>query len=199
MRAMKSRTILESVNHHAGLGARVYADCGVQRVRIDKARKYLSDAISALQPGKLTIVELGCGCMDISGPLSSFHEVLGVDCNPDAIKKARELYPKAVASVDVLEEIEPFPGDVLVLCEVLEHLNDPLAMVRKWLPKFKAAVISHPIDEPLDSGLSGGDHCWSVSEQDLRDWFTVGGYWLREAEIFPMGSYKIGLARGVNA
>jgi hypothetical protein len=137
--------------------------------------------------------------MDISGPLSTFHEVIGMDCNPDAVKKAKELYPQAVASVAVLEEVEPIPGDVLVLCEVLEHLNDPGNLVRKWLPKFKAAVISHPIDEPLDSGLSAGDHCWSVSENDLRNWYAIGGFRLDEIEIFPMGSYRIGLARGVNA
>lgn len=81
-----------------------------------------------------------------------------------------------------------------------EHLEDPTTLVRKWLPKCKAAVISHPLDEPLDSMLAAGDHCWSFSEADLLGWFAIGGYnEIRECATFSMGQYKIGIARGLRA
>lgn len=199
MRQMKARTVLEGIEHHAALGVRVYADCSVQKIRIEKSRHYLKMALLELGPGPKTIVELGCGVMDISGPLSTVHEVIGVDCNPSAIAEAQKLYPEAVGSVSAIEDVEPIPCDVVVMCEVLEHLYDPTALVKKWLPSAKACVISHPLDEPLDSGLSAGDHCWSYTEDDLRNWFVLGGHNLCEGEKFQMGSYKIGIARGVKA
>jgi Methyltransferase domain len=200
MRQMKARTVLEGIEHHAALGVRVYADCSIQKWRIEKARHYVKMAMLELGPGVKTIVELGCGVMDISGPFSrAAHEVIGVDCNPAAIIEAKKLYPEVVGSLSAIEDVEPFECDVVVLCEVLEHLYDPESLVRKWLPNAKACVISHPLDEPLDSGLSAGDHCWSYSEGDLRNWFAVGGHNQREGEKFQMGSYTIRIARGVKA
>lgn len=200
MQTTKWVTGAEGIAHHAGLGARVYAECGIQKTRIEKSRKYLQAAIEGLGPGLKVIVELGCGCMDISGPFVEMkHEVIGLDCNMDALRKARELHPGVVAAERVIEDAEVISGDILVLCEVLEHLIDPAALVQKWLPHFKAAVISHPIEETLDSGLSAGDHRWSLSETDLVGWFPMGFHAVKDVTKFQMGSYQIGLARGVKA
>jgi hypothetical protein len=197
MRQIKARSVLDGVQHHKLNPVREYSRDGVQEDRIKKARRYLSMALVELGPGRKTIMELGCGTMDISGPLSINHEVMGIECNTGCIAKARELYPQAVVREGVIEEVEPFRCDVVVLCEILEHLHDPKGLVIKWLPLARAAVISHPLDEALDSQLSGGDHCWSFSEDDLRDWYEMAGYNMRDGEIFQMGSYRIGLTRGV--
>jgi len=196
VRQMKVRTVLEGVEHHKQNPVRVYANDGVQNLRIANARKYVFGALGGLSEGMRTIVELGCGVLDISGPLSPMHEVIGVECSPNTAQRAKEMYPKAMVSIQPVEEVVPFPCDVLVLCEVLEHLMDPLGIVDKWLPMARTAVISHPLNEPLDSGLAGGDHCWSFSEKDLRHWFFLGGHELQAQEAFQMGSYQIGLARG---
>jgi len=199
MKQMKVRAVVEGIEHHKLNPVRVYSRDGVQEDRVKKARRMLTFALVELGPGKKTIVELGCGTLDISGPLSDYHEVIGVECNQGCIATARELYPFALVRDGSIEEVEPFDADVVVFCEVLEHLEDPATLVKKWLPKCRASVISHPLDEALDSGLSGGDHCWSFSEDDLRGWFHAGGHNMRDGEKFKMGSYTIGLARGVRA
>lgn len=199
MRQMKQRSVLEGVEHHKANPVRTYAHDGIQEIRINKARRFLAMALVELGPGRKTIVELGCGVLDISGPHSSFHEVIGIECNEGCATKARELYPHAVVRYGTIEEVEPFKADVVVMCEILEHLEDPRALIQAWLPKCRAAVISHPLDEELNSSLSGGDHCWSFNENDLRGWYEIGGYNMRDGEKFQMGSYTIGLSRGVRA
>lgn len=92
----------------------------------------------------------------------------------------------------------PCEPDVVVLCEVLEHLPDPARVVQQWLPWSKASVISHPLDEEENCGLSAGDHQWSFSEQDFKSWFELGGHRLVHQEIFQMGGYKIIMGMGVN-
>ena len=196
LRQMKNRTVLEGIQHHEQNPVRVYEKDGVQDGRIAMARRAVFAAIATLANGPRTIVELGCGVLDITGPLSPIHEVIGVECSEKTALHAKKLYPAAVVRQSAIEDVEPFPCDVLVLCEVLEHLTDPMDLVKKWLPVARAVVISHPLDEPVDSGLSGGDHCWSFTENDLVYWFVEGGHEVRTVEKFQMGSYQIGLARG---
>ncbi len=197
MRQIKARSVLEGVEHHKANPVRVYERDGIQEDRIKKARRFLAMALVELGPGRKSIVELGCGTLDISGPSLPHHEVIGVECNDGCVAKARELYPAAVVRHGVIEEVEPFRADVVVMCEILEHLEDPRKLVQAWLPLCRAAVISHPLDEALDSPLSGGDHCWSFNEDDLRGWYAISGYNMRDGEKFQMGSYTIGLSRGV--
>jgi len=196
MRQLRQRTAEQGVEHHKQNPVRVYHNDGVQDGRIARARLYLAHTLQGLRPGRRTIVELGCGAMDISGPFSGTHEVIGMDCNQGCVLQAMKDYPNAVVSWTPLEGIVPFPCDVLVLCEVLEHLTDPIELVKKWLPHARACVISHPIEGDLQNDLSGGDHCWSYSQADLHQWFVHGGHLLMDDEIFPMGSYRIGIARG---
>lgn len=194
---MKARTPEEGALHHIYNPVRVYADCPVQSDRIQRARRVVSKALETMVPGgHKTIVELGCGCLDISGPFSGNHEVIGVECHADAVKKARELYPQATLSQGPLWLVNPFRADVVVLCEILEHLTYPVHLVEGWLPLAEASVISHPIDEELNSPTSGGDHCWSYSETDFKKWFELGGHNLLWHEIFQMGSYRIALGYG---
>lgn len=198
MKLIKARTVAEGIEHHQKNPVRVYAHDAIQGSRIEKAQRMLAFALADLgyvKQGR-TIVELGCGALDISGPLSPFHEVIGVDCNKHNVVKALERYPQAVVMWGPLEDVEPFACDILVLCEILEHLTDPIAVAGKWLKKAKAAVISHPLNEPLDSPLSGGDHSWSFTEGDFAEWFGRAGMKLRDSESFQMGQYTIGVGRG---
>jgi 2-polyprenyl-3-methyl-5-hydroxy-6-metoxy-1,4-benzoquinol methylase len=196
MKSLMTRSVEEGVEHHKANPLRVYSHDGVQDDRVLKARKMLQRGLFELGPGPKSIMELGCGTLDISGPLSEYHEVLGVEVNQACIAKAKELYPKAIVTERELGEVEPMKVDAIVLCEVLEHLVDPAALVRRWLPLCRMVVISHPLDEPIGCGASGGDHQWSLTEVDLHNWFVIGGHKIHEFEQFQMGSYRIGLARG---
>lgn len=197
MKQIKSRSVAEGVEHHRKNPVREYSRDAIQEDRITKARRYVKMALLGVGHGRKTIVEIGCGTMDITGPLAEAHEVIGLECNEGCIAKAKELYPQAVIHAGAIEEVKPFKADVVVFCEILEHLEDPHGLVAKWLPLCRAAVISHPLDEPIDSILSGGDHCWSLSEDDLREWYELNGLNMVDGEKFKMGSYTIGLSRGV--
>src|SRR5205807_79387 len=71
--------------------------------------------------------------------------------------------------------------DVLILCEVLEHVENPGDLVDQWLPRAKNVIISHQLDEPVGSHLSGDVHVWSCSEKDFDNWFVRGDIWIPSA------------------
>lgn len=172
-------------NYVNGIGPpRLYEHDNCQAPRIKKAREY----VSRCEPA--SIVEFGCGTGDICGPWGFL--VHGIDANPESLAIARARYPLGNWNNDST----PHLCDVIVLCEVLEHLEDPAGLVRKWLPRAKNSVISHPLNESLNSPLSGGEHQWSISEKDFDGWFEIGGHELVEKEQFQMGAYTIIIGRG---
>jgi len=181
---LKQRTQDEGIEHHQGIPVRVYEGDQWQAHRIQKAR----EIIASLQPG--SVVELGCGTADISGPFGG----TGFDVCEAAIAEARRRFPEMDARIGIPEA--PLPGDVLVLCEFLEHVAAPERLVAGWLPHFRYCLISHPLDEDKDSQLSGGEHQWSFSEGDFDNWFALGGHQLRHKETFAMGQYTCILGYG---
>ena len=192
MKPLKKRSADQALLHHQQLDARVYAEDAIQKDRIARARKLLADV--AILPGQ--IVELGCGTGDISGPFSETHQVYGFDCNEGAIQKAAERFPLGHWSKANIADMFVLPTDTLVLCEVLEHLENPMKLVEEWGPKAKAILISHPINGDLDHDLSGGDHQWSYDLDDFIRWFTVAGHVLTQVESFPMGGYQVAIGYG---
>jgi SAM-dependent methyltransferase len=139
---------------------------------------------------------LGCGSGDVEGPFAETAQVTGFDCNPEALAYARNRFPSACYSEVDIEALTPFPVDVLILTEVLEHMRDPIALVQRWFPLSQNVVITHPVNEPLDSGQSGGEHSWSYTEAELEEWLVIGGHTLEECFFYEMGGFRIGCVRG---
>jgi hypothetical protein len=191
MKSLQQRSPEAGITVHQSKEARVYSEDGVQKERIERSRAYLSSCIGGRKG--LRIVELGCGTMDISGPFSKDNLVYGVECNPESARIAVERWPDAHVNVFSLQ---PEACDVLILCEFLEHIPEPSSLVSDWLPLAKQCVISHPLDGDITGDLSAGEHQWSYSEEDFRNWFTIGGHELVEHEVFKMGGYQIILGRG---
>lgn len=146
----------------------------------------------------LKIIEIGCGAADICGPLSKRGNttVLGVDCNQACLVEAEKRYPKLLVKLSAIGKGLAGEYDLGIMCEVLEHLHEPAEAVAAFLPRMRYSVISHPLDEPRGSSLSGGDHAWSFSSVDHREFFRVGGHVIDETEVFTMGLYRIVLSRG---
>lgn len=140
------------------------------------------------------ITELGCGTCDISGAFSFRNDVYAYDCNPAALDIAIERYP-LLCKVGPIPD-EPQPSNVLIICEFLEHISDPQALVKAWLPLADEVVISHPLNGDLVRDLSGGEHQWSYNEEDFKQWFAIGGHEIVHQEIFQMGCYEIIIGRG---
>jgi methionine biosynthesis protein MetW len=91
-----------------------------------------------------TVLDLGCGDGTLLARLKEgkLCKVVGVDISPLAIEKARS---KGVeAYVHDLDEPLPFDDrsfDYVILCEVLEHLYDPIFALKEGLRVARRAMI----------------------------------------------------------
>lgn len=145
-----------------------------------------------------TIVELGCGSADISGPYSktaimrgglTIHpaRVIGIDVVPQSAISVPARFPKVEVIIGEVEKMQPIECDLLIMCEFLEHVDDPIKIVTDWLPLAKWAIIGHPINEPDPPYETG--HIWSYAIEDWEAWFEMGGHHRWERILFPMGYY----------
>lgn len=191
MKALQQRDANAGIKLHMRTAPRIYSDDEVQKHRIFRSRMMLGACLGERKG--LRVVELGCGTMDISGFFAHKHEVHGVECNGRAAVSASERWPLAHLNNFSLQ---PESCDVLVLCEFLEHIPNPLDLVSAWLPLVEQVVISHPLNGDLTGDLSGGEHQWSFDESDFANWFSLGGHELVAHEVFKMEGYDIILGRG---
>jgi SAM-dependent methyltransferase len=142
-----------------------------------------------------TIVEPGCSTGDISGWFAQYgHTVIGIDVTPGAAARAREKWPRMTVIEAAAEDVEPMPCDILVLCEFLEHIADPVGFVEAWMPLARYVVIGHPL-------VGGGHdqepgHLWAYTPDDFTAWFPMGGHTVVEAWSFGMAGYTMAIGWG---
>lgn len=160
-----------------------------QRPRVDLARGLIHNIIGREKGrDRMRIVELGCSAGDISGYFSwEDHDVMGVDLVPGAVDAARARYPQMTVMKSDATAMTPTPCDILVLTEFLEHIDDPIGLVKRWLPLARYAVIGHPVDDP--GGIEPG-HAWSYNERDFDNWAILGGHQQIESRRFAMGPFE---------
>jgi 2-polyprenyl-3-methyl-5-hydroxy-6-metoxy-1,4-benzoquinol methylase len=165
------------------------------RPRIFKTREFIENLLRDMGGEMKTIVELGCSIGEITGPFSFNSWVYGYDVNEKALSLARSDYPAGTWKRKPLEDVEPFECDILVICEVLEHLADPMSLVKAWMPKAKYSIISHPIDETDEQAvrLSGGTHEWSLTVEDMHGWFYAGGHKCIDFDSFTLDHTELGM------
>jgi hypothetical protein len=186
------------LNRQAMAPARVYVNDPTQNNRIRHAREEVkrillmlkSDYVSTAHTFR-TIVELGANSCDISGQFSMGHRVHVWEISPTCIEYITRNFPWVKVHAEDLEDAQTMPADVLILCEVLEHLTDPDALVKKWLPEARYALISSPLEGDLTGDLSGGEHVWSFKEQDFQNFAKIGGHEVQRQFDFQMGQYRI--------
>ncbi len=85
----------------------------------------------ALPPRRVRLLELGCGSGNVLASLREFGEVVGMDAHADLVAAAR------AAGLDVRvghlpDDLGAAPGwaDVVLLLDVIEHVDDDLATLR---------------------------------------------------------------------
>lgn len=169
-----------------GTQVTIFADA--QTDRVNRARAYVSTILERID-GRATIVEPGCSAGDIGGFFSEDHDVSGCDVVPAAVAATRARYPKMSVEQLTAEEWGARECDILILCEFLEHIHDPVTFVKEWLPLAKYVVIGHPLVQ--DGWDPEEGHIWAYYPDDFEAWFPMGGHTLREWQLFPMGYQMI--------
>lgn len=183
---------IDPLDHHKSLFTRVYEN--QQKDRILRSRNYLARAIKLIDNERPRILELGCGALDISGFFSNRTEVTGIECNSRYIDLIEKRHKNASMICGDVHKVAPVECDILVACEILEHLTDPVGVMAKFMPLAKYAVISHPINEPID--FDDTEHVWSFSEDDFKAWFDNNSFKLLGSEQFQNWDFKIILGIG---
>jgi hypothetical protein len=175
-----------------GTAVTVFADA--QTDRVNKARTLVSNIINDYPGRTFTIVEPGCSAGDIAGFFSDVHNCYGFDIVPAAVTLSRQRYPLFHVEQAVVENVVPIECDILILCEFLEHVIDPVKLVKDWLPLAKHVVIGHPIVGDGSDPEPG--HMWAYTDEDYLAWFEMGGHTLVESYAFSMGYERMLIGRG---
>jgi 2-polyprenyl-3-methyl-5-hydroxy-6-metoxy-1,4-benzoquinol methylase len=142
------------------------------------------------------VIELGCGlgygCELMSWTTSS---VTGIDIDGDAISTARERYPGVTfIHADVASESSGLsPADVAVCFEVIEHVDDPEALLRRALDLCPRLLLSRP--NPLVAGTHLNPHHrndWPPSTL----WRALRRAGARRMRWYRQGVYSATVRRG---
>ncbi len=114
--------------------------------------------------GGFSIVDLGCGLSPFLSKVP-FKNKVGIDYSPETIYKAEKMYPNVEYIVGDLSNT-PFPDkefDVSVAGEVIEHLENPMDLIKEMVRITKERIIiSTPhleFDDP--------EHLFEYDEKDL--------------------------------
>jgi hypothetical protein len=166
-----------------GTAVSIFAESQTDRVM--KAREIIRTILGELGKERARIVEPACSAGDISGFFSTDHDVFACDVVPYAVQLSRERYPDMDVRHSAAEDLTPEPCDILVMCEFLEHIVDPIGFVEAWMPLAQYAVIGHPLVR--DGWDPEEGHLWAYYPEDFDAWFTRGGHTMRQAWTFPMG------------
>lgn len=160
-----------------------------QHYRVELTRQAIAGIIELEGGTRLSIIEPGCSAGDISGFFSESHDVWGNDVVPAAVAEARQRWPHMVVEEGVSEDFKPRGCDILVMCEFLEHIADPISFVKGWGTLAKYVVISHPLVGDGHDPEKG--HYWAYDIDDFRAWFEMSGHNVLYEGPFKMGYHMI--------
>jgi len=186
---LQQRTIEESYAfHQVNTPSPDFTKTG-QYKRIIASRKQVLEALRELGfENNHLIVELGAGQGDTIGYFSKMYCCFAYEANVEAARMGKERFSEMEFRCANIETIGPFSCDILILTEILEHLNDPEGLVKRWLPLAKYAVISSPIEGDLNGYVESG-HQWSFTLEDMRKFIELGNH-QEKGVIFERAFYQ---------
>jgi len=138
-----------AVQHHLNqLAARAYGGKHPKHWLWKSHKQFIMDRVDAGQ----RVLDVGCGCSAyLQWMAEKGCEVTGCDSNPKRIEEARATMAHAnlVFEVrDVVNEPPAMPFDVVICSHVIEHIDDPVPLLRALKRNGKKLIVAVP---PHDS------------------------------------------------
>jgi len=157
-------------HYHIDISGRLGGKGTLQRRRIEAM-------VAPVLPAE-TVLDVGCNSGYLVEFLPRGCRCWGVDVAPDLVKKARRRLERAlVAEAEVL----PFPArsvDVVVLGEIIEHVHDPVVVLREAARVARRMVVgSTPHEAGKWGSVSVPHHRFHVrcfTQATLRETLSAG-------------------------
>lgn len=138
------------------------------------------------------LLELGCGSGGLAHYLRDlgYLRYVGIDFSIEALRSARRRVPASFLCEDVTTfRWDALPHDVLIATEVLEHLADDRAVLRRARP---GAVVLFSVPN-----LNCAGHVrWFGSPRQVADYYR-GVLTLQKTEVFTAGTARWFVCHGV--
>ncbi|MDA1209156.1 MAG: class I SAM-dependent methyltransferase [bacterium] len=118
-------------------------------------REIVSELLRHISPKPEKIVDVGCGTGGNTAALAAKYDCLGIDPIPEAIAFAQERFPfvqfiQGYAPQDIEHQMQD--ADVVMLMDVLEHIEDDFLFVSELLASMKPGahlLLMAPADPTL--------------------------------------------------
>lgn len=155
---------------HDGRARAPHLEQQVHQERLHTAVILISEAIDA---GARSVVDLGCGDGGLLSLIRGFGATCwGYDLMPANIEAARQERGVDARYYDFVNDPIHW-GDCVAVTEVLEHLQDPHAMVRTVAENCRWVVASSPARETPES--HDEVHAWAWDPDGYRAMFEAAG------------------------
>ncbi|MBI5873361.1 MAG: methyltransferase domain-containing protein [Candidatus Omnitrophica bacterium] len=124
--------------------------------------------------GDFSLLDIGCalgdGCQLLKRRFPH-AEISGADFSPVCIKEAGKK-PMGIRYflLDIIHDVPPRSFDFIILSHILEHMNDPYAIIEKCLPYAKKAIlISTPYTKDFKNArlYAIGEHRYLFNEHSF--------------------------------
>jgi SAM-dependent methyltransferase len=167
-------------------------------------RRAIRDLGILLVPGGGTVVDVGCGTGADIAAFPSFYGRHGIDISPTAVAFARESHPDVVFEVGAVPEAGGDAigaADLVLLCDVLEHIEDDVSFLGALVAMMKPGA-SLLLTVPADPRLwSPHDEVYGDFRRDTRS--TLPAAWagapVRQRLLAPFNRRLYPAARAVRA
>lgn len=150
---------------------------------IKKAAQWKAKKLCELIKGEETdsILEIGAGRGDVLNACELFRVRIGADISSEALEQQqREYSTKRLEMIDADSPL-PFGNDevnFVLLCDILEHVEDPIELLREAGRVGKNVLLKIPIERAIlvclmqkirgveygEKHPSGHLHCWSLKD-----------------------------------
>lgn len=128
-----------------------------------------------------TVLDIGCGTGGNTARFAETHRAVGIEPSPEAVRLARTRFP----SIEFIEGVAPdaapdevASADVLILTDVLEHVEHDAALVTRLVEGAKPGawfIVTVPANEKLwtEHDVTHGHYRRYSMESFERLWKTV--------------------------